>query len=70
MGWKVLEELEGDGEDDWTDHHADAEDYVFWEVDSSVGDIRLGERLHIRGGLADGHVVGPHDATQSDDEPK
>lgn len=70
MGKTVLEKLESDGQDDRTDHHTNAEDYVLRKMDCSVSDIRLGEWLDVRRRLADGNVVGPNDAAQSDNEAK
>lgn len=70
MGEGILEDLEGDGEQDGADHHADAENDVLGVADGSVGDVGPGELLDVRGTLGTGHMVGPEDAPQPHDHPQ
>lgn len=63
MARRVLEDLEGDGEKNGTDHHTYSKDDVFGEMDGCVGDIGPGERFNIWRTLANCDIVGPHDAS-------
>jgi hypothetical protein len=66
--WGLLENLKGNGEDDWCDHHADSEDDVLGEVNCGVGDVGPGEFVNIGGTFRDCDEVCCEDAAEPEDE--
>lgn len=64
----LLEDLKGNGEDDWANHHSDSEDDIFRVVDGGVSDISPWELLDIGRALGDCDIVSPHDAAESNNK--